>query len=196
MISFSIFVCCLFSNVVFANDNITYFDTGYIQEIETTNIDTRQWIVVDSGIQYILIIDYANHYIQIDDEVIPYSVEEISIPPTRATINYSTARNFSSKIPWKGSTILLTAAITAAVAGVAAAGWAATIAGALTADAENIYLTFTQYDSVESYYSSYHGYYYKKCINKNITFYENEIDSDKIIYGPVDGNWFDPVRPS
>lgn len=177
------------------DDNIVYIGNGYIQEIETGNINTKQWIVVDGDTKYNLYVDYDKHIMKIDDEIIHFEVTDIELPLTRATIDYSTARTFQSKIPWKGSVILLTAGIAAVVSGGAAAGWAATIAGALTADAENIWVTFTQYDSKETYYSSYYSTYYKKSINKNITFYKTSISSSNKIYGPVDGGWFDPIRP-
>lgn len=179
----------------FAKDNITYVGSGYIQEITTENPNTKKWLVVDGNNKFDLFIDYQNQIMMIDNETIHYTVEEVQLPVTRATVDYSTARKFKSKIPWKGSVTLLAAAIAGLVSGGAAAGWAATIAGALTADAENIWLTFTQYDSKESYYSSYNGVYYKKCINKDITFYETSVSSANIIYGPVDGTWFDPIRP-
>ena len=180
---------------VCAKEKTVDIEKGYIQEVETNNHDTKRWIVIDSGIQYDLFIDYKEHYLRIDDEIIPYIVKEIDLPVTRATINPSTKRQFEAKIPWKGSVVLLSAAIAGVVSGGSAAGWAATIAGALTADAENIWVTFDQYDSKEKYYSNYEGMYYNKCINQNIKFYKTSVSSSNIILGPVNGNWFDPVRP-
>lgn len=68
-------------------------------------------------------------------------------------------------------------------------------ASTLTADAENVWMTFTQYESKESYYSNYNAVYYKKCINKNVTFYKTSVSNANKIYGPVQGSWFDPIRP-
>lgn len=177
-----------------ANTNTSPSPSNSIVEVETTDINTKRWIVTDNGEIYDLVINYKEHYLKIDDEICPYQVEEIQIL-TRATIDYSSARRFESKIPWKGSVTLLSAAIAGLVSGGSAAGWAATVAGALTADAENIWLTFTQYDSVESYYSNYYSTYYKKSINKNIIFYQNSVSSANIVYGTVQGSWFDPIRP-
>lgn len=36
--------------------------------------------------------------------------------------------------------------------------------------------------------------YYKKCINKGITFYKSSLNV-RILCGPNDGGWFDPIRP-
>lgn len=190
-------LCCGLVNVIpiQASDNIAYVGDGYIQELETNNPDTKRWKVVDSNTEYDLLINYKEHFIQIDDEITPYFVEELELPVTRATIDYSSARSFQYKVPWKGSATLLAAAVGGLIGGAPVAGWAATVAGALTADAENVWVTFTQYDSVESYYSNYNAVYYHKCINRNIIFYENSISSANKRYGPVHGSWFDPIRP-
>ena len=155
-------ICLVFtfigSNSIFANtdNNIVYVGNGYIQEIDTPNSHTKRWLVVDGDNTYDLFIDYNKNIMKIDDEIINIYVEEIELPLTRTTVDYSTARNFRYKIPWKGSVTLLAAAIAGCVGGINAAGMVATIASALTADAENIWVTFTQYNSKESYYSNYY----------------------------------------
>lgn len=190
-------LCCgLVSSVpIHASDDIVYVGGGYIQEIETHNIDTKRWKVVDSDKEYDLLINYKERYIQIDGEITPYLVEVIELPTTRATINYSSARSYQYKVPWKGSAILLGTAIGGLIGGINGASVGSTLASALTADAENVWMTFTQYESVESYYSNYNGIYYHKCINQNIIFYKTSISSANKIYGPIQGTWFDPIRP-
>jgi len=32
-------------------------------------------------------------------------------------------------------------------------------------------------------------------INKNVTFYKTSVSNANKIYGPVQGSWFDPIRP-
>lgn len=201
IISMVLMICLCFGLVniipIQAADNIVYVGDGYIQELETYNPDTKRWKVVDSNKEYDLIINYNEHYIQIDDEITPYLVEEVELPTpaTRATIDYSSARNLQYKVPWKGSATLLAAVVGGLIGGVPVAGWVATFAGALSADAENVWVTFTQYDSVESYYSNYNAVYYHKCINRNIIFYETSISNANKHWGPYHGSWFDPIRP-
>lgn len=166
-----------------------------IVEIETNDPSVKKWDVTDGDTKYVLVINYAEHYIQINDEIIPYSVEEFEIPATRTTIDYSTGRYIKTKIPWKGSVTLLAAAIAGVVGGISASGVASTIASALTADAENVWVTFTQYDSKETYHSNYYNVDYKKCINKNVTYYKTSVSASNKIYGPLQGYWFDPIRP-
>ncbi|MGX8833351.1 hypothetical protein ACWG0P_03980 [Amedibacillus sp. YH-ame6] len=165
---------------------------GYIEELNTDDAKTKEWLIVDGNKEHTLYVDYEQHIMVIDGEKIQYEVTEIQ--QTRATINKASARNIKSTIPWKGSTILLAAAIGALISGGSAAGWAATIAGAVTADAPNIYVTFTQYDSIENYYSYYLGIYFKKSTNRNIKFYQNSTNAANLLLGPVNGGWFDPVR--
>lgn len=178
-----------------ADSSVSAEKNESIVEIETNNPLVRKWDVMDGNTQFVLVVNYAEHYIQIDDEVIPYTVEEFQIPVTRTTIDYSTGRYIKTKIPWKGSVTLLAAAIAGVVGGINASGIASTIAGALSADAENIWVDFTQYDSKETYHSNYYNVDYKKCINKNVTYYKTSVSPSNKIYGPLQGYWFDPIRP-
>lgn len=179
-----------------SSDNLefTYFEDGYIQEVETDNINTKEWLIYDTGKWHTLYIDYNQQIMVMDGETIRYTYEEISVPSSRTTIDYATARKFNAKVPWKGSSVLLAAGIAALVPGTAAY-IIPLIVNALTADAENVWLTFTQYDSKETYWSSYESIYYKKSINRDIIFYENSVSPANKIYGTYQGSWFDPVRP-
>lgn len=187
ILSFVMLFCTVSVNPIYALNDVNT-DNSYIEELKTDTPYLKKWLIIEGNKEFELTINYKEHYLIIDNELVPYTVEEIQLPSTRTTVDYSTGRNFKSKIPWNGSVTLLAAAIGGILGGGAGAGWASTIAGALTADAENIWLTFTQYDSKETYYSSYSGTYYKKCINKNITFYENSVSKSNIIYGPKDGS--------
>lgn len=153
----------------------------------------KSWSVVDEdGIRHYLSMNYQTMIMTIDNEEMQFNVQEIALP--KASLDYSSASTISSKIAWKGSVILLSSAIAGYIGGGKAAGWAATIAGALTADSENIYFSMTQYRSKERYWSNYHGTYYNKGINKNIIFRQAS-SNGKILCGPVNGGWFDPIRP-
>lgn len=159
---------------------------------ENPNIKTCE-VVDEKGINHFISINYETMEMSIDNEKVHFEYEEIR--NDRATIDSSSAAKITSKIPWKGSVILLSAAIAGLISGGTAAGWAATIAGAITADAENIYVSFTQYKSKEKYWSSHTNTYYNKYINKNIIFRQTS-STGKILCGPVNGSWFDPVRPA
>lgn len=190
----TVFAVAPFQNV--SAIDISNLEDGTVIELDTDKPYERKGIVVDNGIVHNLYVNYKDNYMTIDNEVIEFEITELEIPLTRATIDYSSARNIQMKIPWKGSVILLASAIGFAVGGVNGSGIAGTIAGALTADAENLWVTYTQYDSKESYYSSYANVYYKKSINKNINFYETSVKASNKVYGPIQGSWFDPVRPA
>lgn len=91
-------ISMLFSLIIikpsFAKDNITYVGSGFIQEINTENPNTQKWLVVDGNNKFDLFIDYQNQIMMIDNETIHYTVEEVQLPVTRATVDYSTARKF------------------------------------------------------------------------------------------------------
>lgn len=185
-----------------------------IIELPSNETFIKKWEIVDEfGTTHYLSMNYDKMEMTLDGETIQFDIEgsatsntpsdstSASISPTDVvnptagpTIDSSTAITVTGKIPWKGSVTLLGAAIAGVISGSTAAGWAATIASAITADAENVYFRYTQYKSVEKYWSSYHSTYYNKAINRNITFRESS-STGKILCGPVHGSWFDPIRP-
>lgn len=185
-----------------------------IIELPSEKSFVKNWKVVDEfNSTHYLSMDYNEMEMTVDGETFQFDIKEAATsidrsdditaeirpnavvnPNAGPTIDYSTAATVTGKVPWKGSAILLSAAIAALISGGAAAGWAATIAGAITADAENIYFRYTQYQSVERYWSSYYSIYYHKGINRNITFRQSS-STGKILCGPVNGSWFDPIRP-
>lgn len=167
-----------------------------IQEIDIKK--TRS--VVPYIEEYYVSNDFESHVISInrltlvmtiDGEVYEPSLD--ILPKTRATIDYETALDFSYNIPWRG-TVAAVGVIIATVPGI---GF--TIAGAIAAlwatEGSPLYITGTQYQSKESYYSNYSNTYYNKVITKNICAYTDSISPNNLIYGPADGSWFDPVRP-
>lgn len=169
----------------------------YAQEIhpQTDSTITANWIspyeeeyiFTENGETHVIIINRQTYVLTIDGEEIIPEIEEI--PLTRATVNYSTGINLTYDIPWRGA-----AAMTGVI--IATVPYIGTVAGAIVAaiatEGNPLRITMTQYKSVESYYSSYAGIYYNKVINKNIRAYS---PVNTLIYGPVDGAWFDPVRP-
>lgn len=72
---------------------------------------------------------------------------------------------------------------------------ASAIVDFVTTEGQKLYVNFTQYQSVESDYSDYEGVYYTKTINKNIKAYKISVSPSNLIDDPVDGAWFDPIRP-
>lgn len=181
-------------------ENVEMLEDGKITEVNNNNPYERTLLVTeDDGEEYYVTMNYETNQLFIDGveiytEVSTEENTENGIMPF-ATVDQSTGVTVSHKIPWKGSVTLLAAAIAGLISGGSAAGWAATIAGALTADAENLWVRYTQYKSKENYYSNYHGTYYKKARNMNVRFYKTSISSNNLIYGPVHGSWFDPIRP-
>lgn len=169
-----------------------------VSAANTVDVDVKylsptleQYTVISGDEKHIITIDRETYVLTIDGEEFVPEITEI--PLTRATVDYSSAVNVKYDIPWRGVSVMA-ATIMATVPGI---GWtiAAAIVGAIAAEGDKLYITMTQYHSKESYYSSYTGSYYKKAINKNIKAYSGSISSSNLIYGPVDGAWFDPVRP-
>lgn len=71
---------------------------------------------------------------------------------------------FQAKLPYKGSVIAAASLLGDAIGGWNGAGLASIIAGAVTADLDNIYYSYRQYQSKEIYYSSYYNTNYRKAI--------------------------------
>lgn len=181
-------------------ENVEVLEDGKITEVNNSNPHERTLLITeDNGEEYHVTMNYETNQLFIDGvEIYTEIATEENIKNTImpfATFDRSTGVTVSHKIPWKGSVTLLAGAIAGLISGGSAAGWATTIAGALTADAKNLWVRYTQYKSKENYYSNYHGTYYKKARNMNIKFYKTSIASKNLIYGPVNGSWFDPIRP-
>ena len=131
----------------------------------------------------VLTIDGIDYYPEIERTTVPYS-----------TVDYATAANYSYKIPWKGAVATATT-IAGFLSNSIKVGVILGAINGVAAEAPNLHLTFTQYQSKEIYYSNYYNTNYRKAINKNVSVYKNSISSSNRIYGPVDGGWFDPIRP-
>ena len=152
----------------------------------------KEYVITSGDEKHIITIDRETYVPTIDGEEIVPEIEEV--PFTRATVDYSTANNLTYDIPWRGTAAVF-ATLIALVPGLGTTV-ISTIVGFAAAEGEKLYVTMTQYRSKESYYSSYTGSYYKKAINKNIRAYTSNISPNNLRYGPVDGAWFDPVRPN
>lgn len=181
-------------------ETVIVHEDGTVTEIHNDDPYQRTMLISENnGEEHYITIDYRNNQLYIDGIEVHTEVtieeESPNIIMPFATVDYSTGITYSQKIPWKGSVILLSAAIGGLIGGADGAAWAATIAGALTADAENLWVRYTQYKSKERYYSNYNGVYYNKVRNMSINFYKSSISSSNRILGPVNGSWFDPIRP-
>lgn len=155
---------------------------------------TKRWIVHDGDEEHVFIKDLETLEVIIDGETIPYTVEEMALP--QATINYSSARNISYYVEWR-ETVSLTLSAILFIYGTYTQTDTNNISDALSTAVSYlpaIYVTYTQYDSVESYYSSYEGVYYHKCINLNRRLRFNSSTATPAVY-LSNGSWFDPIRP-
>lgn len=161
-------------------------------EVESNDPFVRNYKITDGNESMFVSINNNTYEVYIDGELVPFEVEPIALP--NATVNYSTGVNLTYNVPVKATVSLTAAAISLFCPGIGA--YADIIARLVDlGSTNNIYLTCTQYRSVEQYYSSYAGVYYNKAINMNIRAYKNSIASSNLFYGPVNGSWFDPVRP-
>jgi len=150
---------------------------------------TEQIKVYGYGEEHIITINHTTHILTIDGEDIIPTI--IDYPQPQATLDSNSAINLSYEIPWRGA-VAMAGAIVATIPGI---GWtiAGSIAAAIATEGNPLFITMTQYKSIENYYSSYTGSYYKKAINMNIRAYSPR---NVFIYGPENGAWFDLVRPS
>ncbi len=113
-------------------------------------------------------------------------------------INYSTGLRQYIEIPWKqiGGVALWLGGLYIE-AGTLKAIMAAlgTVFNFNSPYGPRLYVGYTQYSSKGEYYSSYSNSYYHKAINLGITFYAVDENGKRVICGPYDGDWFDPIRP-
>lgn len=196
------------------DDNIvyTFSENSYIKELSNNNGIVSYLAVEENGENNIVEINRNTNEISINGQLIMVeestSDDDISslafqdaepfsmiIPySTAPTINYSTALNANSRIPFRGIALFTTTLI-GAIPGL---GWS--IASAIATSVagytpEWVHVTYTQYRSNQTYTSSYDGTRYNKVINRNVRVYKNSVSSGNLVYGPVHGSWFDPVRP-
>lgn len=151
----------------------------------------EEYTFYDTDGKHIVTMNRETFALTIDGEVIMPTITEL--PVSRTTVDYSTAVNVKYEIPWKGVASVV-ASLVSKAPGIkydVASG----IVNAVAAEGPTLISTYTQYRSVEQYYSSYHGAYYNKVISLNSCVYKNSISSSNLLYGPVDGDWFDPIRP-
>lgn len=182
--------------------SVTEFMESYIQELPSENKYIENYEVTDEfGEKHFLSINRENNEMTIDGETIVPEITEASPLldygiEAFATIDTSTGRTYGSVIPWKQTVTLTVAAILTFVAGIpnTASFIASLIVELLTESAPDFYYSYTQYNSKESYYSSYYNTYYKKAINQSFRIRQNS-STGKLLYGPTNGNWFDPIRP-
>lgn len=152
----------------------------------------EKYVISDGNEYHVIEINRITNVLVLNgEELIPTIKKYNDIVPF-TTVDYTTRFDVTYDVPWRG-TLAMTGVIMASVPGI---GWkvAAAIAGYLSSEGDKLYVTCTQYQSKEQYYSEYHGIYYKKSINKNIKAYKKSVSNNNLIYGPVDGVWFDPIR--
>lgn len=180
------------SYVLFALPTVVSAQTDEIPAVSSNHCGAfvDEYVFEDADGSHSVIIDHQTHILTIDGvEIIP-EIEEI--PLTRATVDYSTGVNLSYNIPWKTAAKTLVALIALQIPSPTAQAIINVAVGSAIDEGNDLIVTMTQYMSSEQYYSTYYGTYYKKAINKNIRAY---FPANRLIYGPVDGQWFDPVRP-
>lgn len=144
----------------------------------------------ENGVDYDFIIDTKNNTYTINGEVTAFSVTSEEIPLTRTTVDYSSARNNSVELPISDSITIVKLAIETMCYGLPTAVSHA-LASYATSPSGNPILKYTQYSSVENYWSSYHSMYYKKCTNRNV-----RVQIGAAVSGSYNGGWFDPIRAS
>lgn len=176
---------------VLAEENSQSF---YVEEIETRDPYTKKWIIHDGEVEVELEQNLLTFEAICDHTVLNYEVEELAIPNTSP--NWSTGAYVQYEIPWK-QTAAATAAVIALLLG-ASVSEASDIQTAIETGltgAPSFWATYTQYQSVESYYSSYYNTYYHKCANYYRSVYKNSVAASNRKWGPSNGGWFDPIRP-
>lgn len=172
----------------------TYYNNGYSKELASKDINIKRWFIMEDGVSHYLELNTTTNIASLDNEEFKVEIFETPIN-ARTTVDSSTGTYVSSKVPYKGSAIAAATLLGAAIGGWEVGSIANMIAGVVTADLDNIYYSYRQYQSKEIYYSSYYNTNYRKVINKEISLYTNSISSSNRFYGPADGGWFDPIRP-
>ena len=188
---------CVTTTDVFALENEKNIENGESSFNFSKKISfdpfVEKYVISDANEYHVIEINRITNILILDGEVFIPTIDNYSSITLFATVDYATALYLTYDIPWRG-TLAMTGVIMATIPGI---GWkvAAAIVSFLATEGDKLYVTCTQYQSKEQYYSQYHGMYYKKSINKNIKAYKKSISPSNLIYGPVDGGWFDPIRP-
>ena len=188
ILSITMIFCMTTSNVFAQEENSFEF-----YKVSSFDPFVEKYIISDADEYHVIMINRVTNILILDGEVFTPTIENINSIVPFATVDYSTGYNVSYEIPWRGA-LAMAGVIMASIPGTV---WtvAAAIATGLSAEGDNLHVTCTQYQSKEQYYSQHHGTYYKKSINKNMKAYKKSVSDSNLIYGPVDGNWFDPIRP-
>ena len=186
-----IFTLCLSLMITMLNIGTVYANENPDVEVRYLSAYIEEYIVTDHNEIHRIIINRDTYVLTIDGEDYYPIIQELAMPMT--TMDYSSAVNLTYNIPWRGTAAVISTLLS--VCPGIGYNIAAAIVAYVAAEGAPLYITFTQYKSVEDYYSTYYNIYYKKAINMNLRAYKNSISSNNFIYGPVNGSWFDPVRP-
>lgn len=184
-----------------------FSENSYIKKLSNDNGLVSYLAVEENGDSNIIKINEYTHEVSIDGKLLTpeyvvadnqgssfESQDSLITPYAIPTIDFRSAGRHNLKIPFGGVAVFTTALI-GIVPGI---GWG--VAGAAASAVASyvpswVYVTFTQYKSIETYVSSYSGSRYKKGTNRNINIYKNSVSYANLVYGPVQGGWFDPIRP-
>ena len=163
----------------------------WVEEVETDSIYEKEWIIHDGEEEHILKQNLQTMSAMLDEEELLVSVIDVALP--MVTIDYSSIVWVYYHIPWQDTVDLVVTAISLLASGVDFSGADTALSIWLTYQPD-IYLTFYQYSSSESYYSVSNGVYYNKRINTNVRI-RKDSTSGTTLWGPGTGNWFDPIQP-
>lgn len=166
-------------------------DENNLTNVHETNIYESE-IVDENGQNHIIVYNYSTYEIYIDNTLVDCKIE--FAPSTRTTVDYSTGVKLSYRIPWQGSAAILSGVITGLFGNAIAAVATITIIDVISAELPDVWTSYWQYQSKETYVSSYSGQSYKKGTYRQIYFYEGSLSGRKLA-GPYGGGWWDPIRP-
>lgn len=165
---------------------------NYSYEVVYLEPYVEEWKWSIDGETHIIVVNRETNEVTVDG--VTLQTISVEVPLTRTTIDYSSRADNTVMIPVTGTAVMISTILTL-LPGLQYQV-AASIVDIVSAGFYDIYITYSQYKSVENYWSSYYSIYYKKAINRDIRAYRTSVSANNLKYGPVNGSWFDPVRPS
>lgn len=206
------------TDVVFAkrintinSKSLLYIDKNVEIYLIHENNEQSIYTIIEDGVSTNIIINKDQNTLQINNQE-PEKLMQISsssndilryssskLIENNLTISSGPTKDTNSGAYFEGTfyviTIYITAlAICAMMGGATLSGVISSLQNWPASVDDKLILTFTQYSSIESYYSSYYNTYYKKARNENNSIYYNAIGAGSRMYYLAIGNWFDPIR--
>lgn len=94
----------------------TYYNNGYSKELASKDINIKRWFIMEDSVSHYLELTTTTRIASLDNEEFKVEIFEVPIN-AQTTVNSSADTYVSNKIPYKGSAIVATSLLGAAIGG-------------------------------------------------------------------------------